>query len=585
MKKSTRQTISFYLKILSRLKAYTTTGVVLLMIAIAAGMTWPVLFKYFIDAMVDNAGVLSKEFISSQLFHLLFFLVLVDVIESVCWRIADFCMANVESRGMQRIANICFDVLHHHSYNFFSNNFVGSLVKKVGRLTRAFEGVMDSLFYELYPIALRAIIVIGMLFYLSPRLGIPLLIWSILFITFNYYLSLYKVEKYDVKRVKADTKVTAGLADTITNNVNLKLFSTLPYERDRFANVTETWARRTRISWYFNHGIESIQAVLMIFINFIVFYFSIQLWAEGTLSVGDFVLIQGYLTELFRQLLNFGRIIRRLYEQFADAEEMVEILEIPFEVSDSPHAKPIAIQHGKVEFKHVGFSYGGDKGVLKNFSIKINPSEKVALIGPSGGGKSTITKLILRLFDVEKGKILIDGEDIAHVTQESLRRQVALVPQDPILFHRTLMDNIRYGRLEASDEEVFAAAKMAHCHEFIQTFPKKYQTYVGERGVKLSGGERQRIAIARAILSNAKILILDEATSNLDSESERLIQDALRNLMKQKTTFVIAHRLSTIVNMDRIVVLDGGKIVEEGSHPLLLRKKDGLYRRLWDLQV
>jgi ATP-binding cassette subfamily B protein len=509
----------------------------------------------------------------------------VDVIATIGWRTADFCLAHVESRGMRRIANECFEVLHRHSYNFFNNNFVGSLVKKVGRLTRAFEGVMDNVFYELYPIALRGVIVMGVLFYMSPLLGIPVMIWSVIFIGFNYYVSLYKVEKYDTKRVKADTEVTASIADTITNNVNLKLFATLPYEKQRFDKVTEKWSRRTRTSWLFNDLIEAVQAVLMIILTFTVLYVSIQLWKKGTLTVGDFVLIQGYLMELFRQLWNFGRIVRRLYEQFADAEEMVKIIETPYEVKDHPKAKPIALQHGKVEFKNVTFSYGGDKGVLKNFSMKVNPSEKVALIGPSGGGKSTLTKLILRLFDVEKGKLLIDGEDIARVTQDSLRRQIALVPQDPVLFHRTLIDNIRYGRLQASDEEVIAAAKMAHCHEFIQTFPKKYQTFVGERGVKLSGGERQRIAIARAILSNAKILILDEATSNLDSESERLIQDALKKLMKQKTTFVIAHRLSTIVSMDRILVLDGGKIIEEGSHSTLIRNKNSLYKKLWNLQV
>ena len=232
----------------------------------------------------------------------------------------------------------------------------------------------------------------------------------------------------------------------------------------------------------------------------------------------------------------------------------------------------------------MSFGYESESGVIQKFSFKLNPSEKVALIGPSGGGKSTLTKLMLRLFDVDKGKILIDGQDISKVTQDSLRGQIALVPQDPILFHRSLEENIRYGRLEASAEEIRAAAHLAHCHEFIEQMPKKYATVVGERGVKLSGGERQRIAIARAILANSKILILDEATSSLDSESEKLIQDALKNLMKNKTTFVIAHRLSTIVSMDRILVLEEGKIVEEGSHRVLIRNKGGLDRKLWELQ-
>ncbi|OGJ43526.1 hypothetical protein A3J23_04225 [Candidatus Peregrinibacteria bacterium RIFCSPLOWO2_02_FULL_48_14] len=246
-----------------------------------------------------------------------------------------------------------------------------------------------------------------------------------------------------------------------------------------------------------------------------------------------------------------------------------------------------------MESLHNGFSVArprrvteeDESSVLRHFSFHVKPGERVAFIGPSGGGKTTIVKLLLRLFDVDKGRILIDGQDISKVTQDSLRVQIALVPQDPVLFHRSLMENIRYGRLDASNEEVVAAAKLAHADEFIRRFPKGYETHVGERGVKLSGGERQRVAIARALLANTRILILDEATSSLDSESEKLIKDALKVLMRGKTVFVIAHRLSTIIDMDRILVLEKGRIVEEGSHADLVGKEGGLYKKLWDLQV
>jgi ATP-binding cassette subfamily B protein len=263
------------------------------------------------------------------------------------------------------------------------------------------------------------------------------------------------------------------------------------------------------------------------------------------------------------------------------------ILDEEHEVKDSLGAKNLKINAGKVEFDKVSFSYNKAKeeSVIKNLSFKVKPGEKVALIGPSGGGKSTLTKLILRLFDIKKGSILIDGQDISKVTQDSLRRQIALVPQDPILFHRTLRENIRYANQHVSDEELIAASKMAHCHEFIKKLPHGYDTHVGERGIKLSGGQRQRVAIARAILSQAKILILDEATSSLDSESEKLIQDALKNLIKNKTTFIIAHRLSTIMNVDRIFVLENGRIIEEGTHADLVSKESGLYKKLWNLQV
>ena len=255
------------------------------------------------------------------------------------------------------------------------------------------------------------------------------------------------------------------------------------------------------------------------------------------------------------------------------------------EVKDLKNAISLSATRGQIEFKDVGFAYDLKNKVIDNLSFRIKSGQKVALVGPSGGGKTTVTKLLLRLFDIQQGQILIDGQNIKRVSQDSLRSQVSLVPQDPILFHRTLIENIRYGRLDATDEEVMAASRLAHCHDFIMSFPKKYQTYVGERGIKLSGGERQRVAIARAILANAPILILDEATSSLDSESEYLIQQALENLMKQKTTLVIAHRLSTIMKMDRIVVFQDGQIVEDGTHADLIHSKTGLYKKLWDLQV
>ena len=266
-------------------------------------------------------------------------------------------------------------------------------------------------------------------------------------------------------------------------------------------------------------------------------------------------------SEIIR-LWDFGRIIRNIYESFADSKEMVEILETPYEVKDIPNAKTLKVAGGQIEFKDISFAFNETRTVLKNINLNIKSGEKIALIGPSGAGKSTIVKLLMRMYDLTSGTIEIDNQNVKEVTQDSLRQNISLVPQDPILFHRTLMENIRYGKGKATNEEVMAAAKLAHCDEFIDTLPLKYETHVGERGIKLSGGERQRVAIARAILKNAPILVLDEATSSLDSHSESLIQDALNNLMEDKTTIVIAHRLSTIARADRIVVMDKGEIVE-----------------------
>lgn len=285
------------------------------------------------------------------------------------------------------------------------------------------------------------------------------------------------------------------------------------------------------------------------------------------------------------QLWNFGRVIRHAYEALSDAEEMTIILNTPHEIKDIENAKDLKISIAKIEFKKVVFNYHKTKAILKNFNLIIQPNERIALIGPSGAGKTTVIKLLLRMYDITKGKILIDNQDISQVTQESLWKNISLVPQDPILFHRTLMENIRYGKQDASDDEVFVAAKAAHCHEFISKAVDGYNTYVGERGIKLSGGERQRVAIARAILRNAPIVIFDEATSSLDSKSEHFIQEGLDELMKNKIVIVIAHRLSTIKKMDRIIVVDNGEIVEQGSHQELVEKKSGIYKKLWKLQA
>jgi len=277
--------------------------------------------------------------------------------------------------------------------------------------------------------------------------------------------------------------------------------------------------------------------------------------------------------------------MRQLYDSFADATEMLDIMELPHDIQDSADAQPLIVTEGAVTFDRVDFEYRDGRPLLTDFRLSIQPHEKIALIGTSGAGKTTIAKLLLRLYNINSGSISIDGQDIAQVTQESLRAAIAFVPQEPMLFHRSLLDNIRYGRQSATDEEVIEAAKKAHCFEFISRYAEGFQTMVGERGVKLSGGERQRVAIARAILKNAPILVLDEATSSLDSESERLIQDALLKLMEGKTVIAIAHRLSTVMHMDRLIVMEKGAVVLSGSHDELLAQESNLYKKLWEIQA
>lgn len=309
-------------------------------------------------------------------------------------------------------------------------------------------------------------------------------------------------------------------------------------------------------------------------------------WFAGQLTLGDLVMLRSYLDQLQEEIRSLGGNIRHIYEALADANEMTEILTTPHEIVDRPNAVPIHVPKGEVEFRSLQFSYNsGNRVILKDFSLKTKPGEKIGIVGPSGGGKSTLLKVLVRLYDIQGGQIIIDGQDVAMVTQDSLHQNIAYVPQDPVLFHRSLLENIRYSRPSATDEEVYEAARLAHCHEFISSFPQGYQTLVGERGIKLSGGERQRVAIARAIIMNAPILVLDEATSSLDSESELYIQDSLSRIMPGKTVIAVAHRLATIKKMDRIVVVKDGRVVEQGRHDLLLKVQDGHYQRLWGLQT
>ncbi len=543
----------------------------------AFGVSTPYFYKKFFDALTNNGT-------KGDLLHVLFFIFLTMTGEWFFWRIAAFVNAYFQTKMMGDLAVTCFKYLHKHSFGFFNNNFVGSLVKRVNRFYRAFEGIADRFTWDLLPILTNIILIIIILAKRSVYLGLAIIVWIIIYCVINYLFTIYKL-KYDVERSKWDSKVTGVLADTITNNSNIKLFVGYNREVKNFAGVTEKLNRLRKFTWDLSNIFEGFQVMFMIALEIGIFYIAINLWFKKALTIGDFVLIQSYILTIFMKLWDFGRVVRNFYENLADAEEMTEVLNTPHGITDVKNAKKLLVKEGGIKFNKVNFFYHQTRPVFENFNLNIIPREKIALVGPSGAGKTTIVKLLLRMHDVSQGEIVVDGQNIAKVTQESLWQNISMVPQDPILFHRSLLENIRYGKPDANDKEVFKAAKLAHCHEFISEFPDGYETKVGERGIKLSGGERQRVAIARAILRNAPILVLDEATSSLDSESESLIQDALDVLMKNKTVIVIAHRLSTIMKVDRILVVAAGGILEQGTHTELLAKKDGLYQKLWKIQA
>ncbi len=376
-----------------------------------------------------------------------------------------------------------------------------------------------------------------------------------------------------------------SLADSIGNQSSIQLFTGHEYEKKRVSEVIQDQKKKTKFNWYLWEGLSAIQSFSTVCAEFILFWLVLGDWKIGLITLPVVVLLQNYFVRLTESMWSFGAIVRAYYESFADAIEMVTILNQPYEIIDKPTQIANNIQ-GEVVFDDVTYIYENNNSkVLDNFSLTIPAGQKVAVVGSSGAGKTTFVRLLMRLFNISSGRIMIDRIDITTITQENLRKQIGFVPQDPVLFHRTLMENIRYGRRDATDEEVLTAARLSHCDDFIDALPQGYETYVGERGVKLSGGERQRVAIARAILKNAPILILDEATSSLDSHSEALIQDAFQKLIQGKTTIVVAHRLSTIRQMDRILVFQKGKIIEDGGHDELSKIEGGLYKKLWDLQA
>ncbi len=541
----------------------------------------PIYYKQFFD-LVSSGG--EAAIVAKGLTSIIVFVLILNGISWSAFRIAGFCNVSFQTKVMSRLRTTAFEYLLDHSYLFFSNNFTGSLTQRINRYARAFEHLTDRIIWDIIPLIIKTIGITIILWLLNHTIAYILLVWAVIFMISNYVLAKWKL-KYDIEAAELDSRLTATLSDAITNHQTIQLFTGQHHEASLFQNVNNWWRKLNSFRWNVDGVVNGFQAGLMFGIEFFLFYYGIKYWQLGLISIGTFVLIQAYYFSMAERLWNVSRVIRDVYEGFADAKEMVEILKLDHDIKDTPDAKPISISKGEIDFKDVSFAFHMTRSVLNGISLHINSGEKIALVGPSGAGKSTFVRLLLRLYDIESGEIIVDGQNITHVTQDSLRQGISLVPQDPVLFHRTLMENIRYGRRDATDDEVIRAAKLAHCDDFIESLPNKYETYVGERGIKLSGGERQRVAIARAILKNAPILILDEATSSLDSHSEMLIQDALNTLMEGKTTIAIAHRLSTIKKMDRIIVIDGGKVVEEGTHDTLASKEGGLYSKLWSLQA
>jgi ATP-binding cassette subfamily B protein len=486
---------------------------------------------------------------------------------------------------MTDVARSTFARVQRFSAEWQANNFAGSTVRKISRGMWAFDTLNDTLLLALLP---SAMVLAGSTLLLGlrwPAMGVLIAAGALGFIGQSIALSLAYVSPAAQLSNQWDTRVGGALADAVSCNAVVKAFGAEAREDARLTATLARWQRRTRRFWLRGTNSGSSQAASLLLLRTAVVGLVLWLWWEGRASAGDvtwvlttYFVVHGYLRDI-------GQHISVLQRSVNDMHEMVLMHAMAPGVADAPDASPIRIGAGSIVFERVGFRYAGAaKPLYEDFSLSIAGGERVGLVGHSGSGKTSFVKLVERLYDVTSGRILIDGQDIARATQASLRSQIAMVQQDPVLFHRSLAENIAYGRPGASMEAVEHAAMLANAHDFIARLPKGYGTLVGERGVKLSGGERQRVALARAFLADTPILVLDEATSSLDSESEALIQDAMLRLMAGRTAIVIAHRLSTVRALDRILVFDRGRIIEEGTH-LSLLSHNGIYRRLFEVQA
>jgi ATP-binding cassette, subfamily B, bacterial len=546
-----------------------------ILFVILSGVLIPLNLRSFIDALSSGADEASTYYILSVIGSL--------TILNICAAVfADYFITNVAPRVMRDIESDCFDTIHRLSLQYFAGTHVGGIVSKIKRFSIAYNTLDLHITRGLLSSVVQITATMLIVLMISPMLSIIFGIWGIVFI-FAVLLAVKLKMKLDVIRVKLDSHASGHLADSITNFLAVKIFSRFGIEKKLYYEAINDVERATRKSWYASIRITVIQSTIVGFVSVLMLVLAFRLYRQGSLSIGTVVLLQTYVFIIGSHFMQLGEQLKSIYRAFADCVEMMDIIRQKPSVTNPVNPESLRMSNGSISVDSISFHYHSGKPVFKNFSLHIPKGQKVGIVGHSGAGKSTLVALLLRFVDVQEGSIHIDGQDIRSVTQDDLRSVISYVPQDTLLFHRTIRENIAYSANNPNEEEIIKASTNAHAHEFVTELPQGYDTVVGERGIKLSGGERQRIAIARAMLRNSPILLLDEATSSLDSVSERLIQRAFDRLIEGRTTIVIAHRLSTIQKMDRIVVLDHGRIVEDGSHHNLIAKK-GLYADLWHHQ-
>jgi ATP-binding cassette subfamily B protein len=542
---------------------------------------------YVIGRVIDrvSAAPVAASDILSVFGPSILALVAVNALGQLSSKLQDYSVWKLELRANYALATLAFDTLSNQSMTFHSNRFGGSLVSQTQKFIAAYSTLLEALIYAIFAIVGSAVFTVLMLVRVVPLYVALLLALLVIYLIAAYYM--YKrVLPLNAEAAAASNQLSGELSDSITNILSVKTYGREHWERELFdaANreVLAADTRRMRASTLRGATTSAIIVIIMTLV--VIFMTGRNAWFG--ISAGTLVMMFSYTNQLTMQFNRISQVFQAINRGFGDAHDMTLVLDEPRLVDDRPDARPLNVRRGAISFRHLHFAYAEQSkhnGVFEDFTLEIPAGQRVGLVGRSGSGKTTLTALLLRLSDLQAGRILIDGQDIAAVTQISLRQQLGYVPQEPLLFHRSIAENIAYGCPQATPSAIEQAARKANALDFIEALPAGFATLTGERGVKLSGGQRQRIAIARAILADRPILVLDEATSALDSESEKLIQEALIRLMAGRTSIVIAHRLSTVASLDRIIVLRDGRIVEDGSHAQLVGA-EGEYAQLWSRQ-
>ncbi|MDP4823913.1 MAG: ABC transporter ATP-binding protein/permease, partial [Aestuariivirgaceae bacterium] len=498
-------------------------------------------------------------------------------------QLRDALFAKVGQHAVRELAILTFRHLHALSLRFHLERRTGGLSRVIERGTKGIDTILRYSLFNTIPTVLEIAFVAGVLWWnFGWAFAAVIIATVILYVAFTYWATEWRI---NIRRVMndADTDANTKAIDSLLNFETVKYFGNEEHEAQRFDRSMAKYEDAAVKTWTSLAVLNAGQAIVFTIGLTIVMVMSAVDVGQGKATVGDFVMINALMIQLYMPLNFIGSVYRDIKQGLIDIEAMFNLLGVPAEIADKPGAGELAVAKGEIVFDHVSFAYDSERPILKDLTLTVKPGQTVAIVGPSGAGKSTISRLLYRFYDVKGGAIRIDGQDIADVTQKSLRAAVGMVPQDTVLFNDTIRYNIRYGRPDATDAEVEEAAKLAQIHNFVMSLPKGYDAMVGERGLKLSGGEKQRVSIARTILKGPPILILDEATSALDTMTEQEIQQALRVVSKNRTTLVIAHRLSTVVDADEIVVLDQGRISERGRHAELLESQ-GLYAAMWNRQ-